>query len=159
MKSLSPLVLAATTLGLSMPAVGQDLSATATYETVTLQTGFTPDPYEVSVISGGEVDASDLGDTCDGFIADAPDVKLHYETGKGSDFPLYIYAVSASDTTLVVNGPDGSWYCDDDSGGDADPMVWFQDPQSGDYDIWLGSYEEGDNEDATLFISEISEDD
>ena len=40
-------------------------------------------------------------------------MRLNYRAGS---YPLIISVASRSDTTLVVNGPDGSWYCDDDGG-------------------------------------------
>ena len=46
-------------------------------------------------------------------MAEAPDYRLNYQAG--GNWPLHIFAQSDSDTTLAVNGPDGTWYCDDDS--------------------------------------------
>src|SRR5690606_4508404 len=63
-----------------------------------------------------------------------------------------------SDTTLVVNGPDGLWYCDDDSNGGLNPQVTFSSPRSGTYHIWVGTFNGGMTS-ATLYISEVAEDD
>jgi S1-C subfamily serine protease len=55
-----------------------------------------------------------------------------------------------------VNTPNGEWICDDDSGGNFDPLVQFDDPQSGVYDIWVGVFdEENSNPNATLYLSEL----
>jgi len=141
-------------------AVAQDYSAAPTYGAVTLTTGFTPDPNVVNVQSGGNVDASALNDrphtgNCVGNIADAPDVRLRYTAG--SQFPLIISVDSRSDTTLVVNGPDGHWYCDDDGGVNGDnPAVRFAHPASGQYDIWIGTYGASALRDARLYFSEVS---
>ena len=92
----------------------------------------------IPVQAGGNIDASRLGSPCTGFIARAPDVRLTYNAGS---LPLIISVAARADTTLVVNGPDGRWYCDDDS-GDAplNPMVRFNDPADGRYEIWIGTF-------------------
>lgn len=155
MKLVPALLLAACSLAATTAASAQDLSAPPTYETVNLTAGFPKDPYDVSVSSGGSVDASNLGSPCTGYIASAPDVRLNYESGS---LPLYIFATSDSDTTLIVNAPDGQWYCDDDSNGGLNPQVTFLKPQSGQYDIWIGTYASADFRPATLHISELARD-
>ena len=129
----------------------QDVSAKPAFGQARLSAGFDPDPYTRSITAGGSIDASKLGGECEGYIADAPDFRLNYTAG---DFELTIMAVSNSDTTLVINTPDGQWACDDDSGGDGDPAFKFGDPQAGVYDIWIGVYGEADTAEATLTISE-----
>jgi len=154
MKPLAYLLTAAATLAvLPISAYAQDTSAEPTYETVDLEAGFNNDPYTVSLSSGGSVSASTLSEDCAGFIADAPDVRLNYSAGS---LPLYVSAASEVDTTLVINAPDGQWYCDDDGNGGLDPLVWFEQPQSGQYDIWVGTYSDSSIQSATLSISEIS---
>lgn len=134
------------------PSAGPDINADPIYETVTLTSGFAPDPYIVRMSSGGANDASTLGGTCAGFIASSPDVRLNYDAGS---LPLYISASSMADTTLVVNAPDGNWYCDDDSGLGTNPRVWFQTPLSGRYEIWVGTYGEAAIHATELNISEL----
>jgi hypothetical protein len=130
-----------------------DPTADATYGDVSLITGFEPDPYSVSVLAGGSVDASELGGACVGQIATPPDLQVDYDSGT---LPLYIFASSDEDTSLVVNTPNGEWICDDDSGGNFDPLVQFDDPQSGVYDIWVGVFdEENSNPNAMLYLSEL----
>ena len=137
----------------SVPAMAQDYSAPPTYGSVNLNAGFTPDPYTVQLTSGGARPASNVSSSCRGWIANAPDFSVTYSAG--STFDLTIGAVSDSDTTLVVNGPTGRWYCDDDSGEGLNPSLTFANPSSGRYDIWVGSYREGDYASATLAISEV----
>ena len=70
---------------------------------------------------------------------------------------MIISAASNADTTLVVNGPDGSWYCDDDGGNSgANPMVRLNSPRSGRYEIWVGTYANASLQPARLHISEVS---
>lgn len=149
------LIAATAALLLVAPAAqAQDTSATATYGSVRLNSGFTPDPHSVSLTAGGSIDASTIGSPCTGSIARAPDYELTYTAGS---LPLYIYATASSDTTLVVNGPDGQWYCDDDSNGGTNPQVTFNTPRSGTYDIWVGTFG-GGTASATLNITEVAGD-
>lgn len=149
------LVAATAALLLIAPAAqAQDTSATATYGSVHLNSGFTPDPHNVNLTAGGNIDAATIGSPCRGSIARAPDYELTYSAGS---LPLYIYATADSDTTLVVNGPDGQWYCDDDSNGGANPQVTFNTPRSGTYDIWVGTYG-GGTASAVLHITELAGD-
>ena len=103
----------------------------------------------------GSIDATTLGNGCNGHIANAPDFQLTYNAGS---FPLYFSVLSDADTTLVINGPDGSWYCNDDTNG-LNPVVVFGDgggtATSGTYDVWVGTFGDS-NANATLYISELS---
>jgi hypothetical protein len=148
------LAAAAVLAGVQSPALAQDVSADPNFGTVNLRSGFTPDPRVVSVQSGGDIDAETIDPSCRGFISNAPDVRLYYDAGS---LPLIISVASSADTTLVINGPDGRWYCDDDGGVyGLNPMVRFDDPGSGRYEIWVGTYGSTANEGALLHISEIS---
>lgn len=131
-------------------AQAQDYGLNPTYGTVNLSAGFMPDPYRVDVVSGGNIDASWIRG-CVGMISAAPDVRLNYSAG---GYELFLNVASDYDTTLVVNGPDGQWYCDDDSGGGLTPGLAFYPAMSGQYDIWIGSYN-GQFENAELQISEV----
>ncbi len=145
-------VAAATLATLSAPAVAQDINADPIYETVDLAGGFPDDPYVVYLSSGGTNDASRLGSGCRGYIANAPDVRLYFDPGS---LPLIISVASRADTTLVINAPDGRWYCDDDGGEGLNPSVAFQNPMYGRYEIWVGTYGGTDLNDAELNISEL----
>ena len=110
--------------------------------------GFTPDPIRVSIYSGGPIDASRLGGGCVGMIANAPDYEFTYTAGS---FPLSFGVVSQGDTSLIINGPDGRWYCNDDAEG-LNPILSWGRPQTGSYDVWVGAV--GEAASATLLISE-----
>lgn len=135
-------------------ASAQDISATPVYGTLNLSAGFSPDPQERSLSAGGSHQTS-LGG-CDAYIySAAPDYDLNYQAGS---LPLIISATSDSDVLLLVNTPDGRWHCDDDSGEGLDPMLTFSSPQSGNYNIWVGTYSNrsGNLPAARLLISELS---
>ncbi|MDP3405242.1 MAG: peptidase S1 [Brevundimonas sp.] len=132
-------------------AAAQDASLTASYGEVRLSAGFTPDPYTVNVQAGGSINGGNLPGSCTGYIAAAPDFEVTYSAGS---FPLVFRTRSSADTTLIINGPDGRWYCDDDSYGDGDAQVRFNRPQSGTYDVWVGTFSSGSTASARLLITE-----
>lgn len=129
-----------------------DFSLDPNYGTATLRSGFTPDPHRVRLQSGGTIDASVLGGSCRGYVSRAPDYRVHYTSGR---LPLNISVQSSADTTLVINGPGGQWYCDDDGGDGLNPSIRFETPRSGQYDIWVGTYGSAQLESAILDVSEL----
>ncbi len=138
-------------------ATAQDYRQAPTYGAVALVSGFTPDPHSVSLQSGGSVNAAtSIGGQCTGFVATAPDFRLNFTTG-ANRLPLIISVASSADTTLVVNGPDGRWYCDDDGGvNGTNPALRWGTPTTGQYDIWVGTYGANTLQPAVLSISEVS---
>jgi hypothetical protein len=149
----SPPAAAGPAPGPSAGAAQPDLMADPLFGTVDLDTGFMPDPVAVQVNAGGPNNASHLGAGCAGFInAVQPDVRLNFRAGS---YPMNIYVTSQADTTLAVNLPNGQWICNDDSEG-FDPWVQVQPALSGQYDIWVGTYQPGATPPATLFISELA---
>jgi len=128
-----------------------DFNLEPNYGTVNLDTGFTPDPWTKSILAGGSVPASAARSGCEGKVSAAPDLQLTFEAG---DLDLTIKATASEDTTLLVNTPGGQWLCDDDSGGELNPMVTISDPASGRYDIWVGTYNDSMVQ-STLEISEL----
>jgi uncharacterized caspase-like protein len=106
-----------------------------TYGSVKLRAGFLPDPYAKELQAGGPLKTK-LGGV-NAHVAKAPDFSLHYTAGK---YPLTFTVKSVGDTTLLINLPDGTWVADDDSGGGLDPLLKFDKPQSGRYDIFVGTF-------------------
>lgn len=138
-------------------AGGPDFSLEPAYGAVDLVSGFTPDPHTVAISAGGAIDASVLNQPgCVGFVAQAPDFRVNWTAGSGS-LPLIFSVASDSDTTLVINDAQGNWVCDDDGGEQGlNPSVRFEAPASGQYDVWVGTYSEGELQDSTLNVSEVS---
>jgi hypothetical protein len=138
------------------PAAAQTFSADASgvFGQINLQSGFTPDPH-LTLPAGGAINARSIDPTCTGMIADRALYSLNYIAAAGNHAPLVISATSHSDTTLVIRAPDGTWHCDDDSGGDFNPSVRFETPHTGRYQIWVGVFSsESGTPDANLRISE-----
>jgi hypothetical protein len=131
--------------------VDLDTTLPAAFETIILAAGFLPDPYVSQGVSGGAFDAGQVG--CLGFVAEPPDYELNW-SGSGGGLRIYFESINNGDTTLVINGPDGMWYCADDSFGTIHPTIDFTSAPSGVYDIWVGSYYFGDNHNGALFITE-----
>ncbi|MEE2527325.1 hypothetical protein V0U79_13240 [Hyphobacterium sp. HN65] len=135
--------------------IGLNPSLASNYGSQTLQTGFVPDPVNVSIAAGGDVDVSESGlEGCWGYATAAPDYELTYAAG--NTFDLYLSATSSRDTVIIVNAPDGSWHCNDDGAEGLNPGLMFENPQSGVYDIWVGTYSSSaGTPPATLHISEL----
>ena len=134
----------------AVPAVAQDSSQSPVFGSVMLSAGFDDDPLQRRFRAGGPNNASRLPGACTGYVGTAPDFRVTYSAGSA---PLIFRSVSLADTTLVINGPDGRWYCDDDSFGDLDAEYRFNRPQSGVYDVWIGTVARGEA-DATLVVTE-----
>ena len=147
---------------LALPALAQqesparqatpDVAAQPAYGTVNLRADFSPDPHETRVETIGFRPADSLGTDCSGEIDHArPDVNLNYQAGS---FPLYISVVAQADTTLIINDPSGRWLCNDDMEG-RNPGIFIQRPESGTYNIWIGTWSARDvAKPVTLRISE-----
>jgi hypothetical protein len=144
---LTGAVLTLLVLAIPAPGLAQDASAQARHATLSLSANFTPDPQTIATSTGGDVDTSALAPECDGLIGTAPDVVLTYTAATA---PLALSVSSAADTSLVVNAPDGSWFC---STGSA---LLFGRPQSGRYAIWIASPTPATN--ATLTLSSAGPD-
>ncbi|WP_395644760.1 hypothetical protein [Terricaulis sp.] len=133
-----------------------DFSLEPAYGSVDLAAGFTPDPHTISIAAGGELDASAIqAPGCVGRVARAPDYRVNWTAGSGGR-PLIFSVASDADTTIVVNDAQGNWLCDDDGGNNGlNPAITIQNPSSGQYDVWVGTYEEGGLQDSTLNVSEL----
>ncbi len=152
MKKLA--ISAAAVLLVAGPVTAQNTTLRANFGEVSLNAGFTPDPYTVNIQAGGSRAAGDTASGCVGNVSDAPDFEVTYSAGS---LPLIFRTRSGVDTTLVINGPDGRWYCDDDNGDGVNAQVVFGKPASGTYDVWVGTYNGGVNP-ATLMVSELYSD-
>jgi hypothetical protein len=128
----------------------QDPNAKATFGSVELKAGFQNDPYVKELVAGGPIQTKLGGVTA--WVSKEPDFRLVYTAG---NFPLTIYAESKSDTTLLINLPDGTWIADDDSGGFPNPLIKIAKPKSGRYEIWVGSFKENELPKAVLKITEL----
>ena len=132
-------------------AAKPDFTLDPNYGSVRLESGFTPDPWTKSILAGGSVPTSAAKSGCEGKVSAAPDLQLNYEAGS---LDLTVMATADEDTTLLINTPNGRWYCDDDSAGSLNPKVTITNPQNGRYDVWVGTYG-SDMVQSTLKVTEI----
>ena len=122
----------------SQRTVAQDFKLKPNFGTKELKTGFLPDPFKKPLISGGNKVVTVKGVKMK--ITEAPDFRVIYKAG--DVFPLSFYVSSETDTTLLINLPNGEFIVDDDSGGNLNPLITLEKPMSGQYDIWVGSFGE-----------------
>jgi hypothetical protein len=109
------------------------------YLSLNMAAGFALDPFLVSLNGGGEVDASTVNSDCVGYINDQPVLTANWE---GTVDALRVFFYSDSDSTLVVQAPDGSYLCNDDAADNVlDPEVIVTQPVTGTYKLWIGSYD------------------
>ncbi|MBV6657847.1 MAG: hypothetical protein KI785_08780 [Devosiaceae bacterium] len=144
--------LAALALGMASTGVAQDAGLTPTFGSEDLGAGF--GSLSITIQAGGDIDATNFGAQCNGFIAEAPDFTLTYPGGAD----LAIGASSNEDTTIVVQAPDGQLYCNDDFDG-FDPQVTISGQVSGAFAVWVGTFEPIQNNtdpDADIYIGEAS---
>ncbi len=115
------------------------------FEDIVIGNEFDPDPLVVRGMSGGKIPANKLADRtetltgpCKGFFDREPDHTLQL-TSKFDYLKLQVQ--SPKDTTLMIEGPGGSW-CNDDFEGKNPGITgeWLP----GEYYIWIGSYNEDD---------------
>ena len=117
------------------PATAQDLPPTYGVYTLSMDRS---DSFNVNLQAGGPISAPQiLGPSCQGMVADAPDIRVVLEGTGQAD--MQISVTSAADTTLIVLLPNGDWYCDDDTVG-LNPAASLS-AFSGVYDIWVGTYD------------------
>lgn len=143
--------------GLAQTTEPAPAPATSAYVTVDLQAGFTLDPFLVSVNGGGGVAASTLNEACTGFVSENPVVVVRWDAeveGRQAPDEVEVFFYSDGDPTLAVQLPDGSYLCNDDSNDNLlDPQIFMPSPASGEYKIWVGSYDEGQLIPGLLVIS------
>jgi hypothetical protein len=121
------------------------------YGAISLTSGFLPDPQMRQGMSGGPIDAMSMNSSCRGHIGTSPDHVLYLNSPFNF---LRVYASSQADTTLVIRGPNGEVFCNDDTFG-FNPSVDMQGAQPGMYQVFVGSYSEGDTQPYMLGLTEM----
>jgi hypothetical protein len=140
----------------TITASAQDFTLDPHFGTVNLRAGFVPDPHVVTLRPGGSINLSQvrktIGISARGFVSSAPDVDLNYVAG---DHTLTFKVEGGNvDTVLLINDPQGRWYFNDDTNG-RDPLISFQNPTSGQYNIWVGTYGSESSGRVRLLITEL----
>lgn len=130
-----------------------DVSRAPNYGARTIAPGFTPDPIQVQVTSGGNLNvaAMNLAPGCTGFATASPDFNF---TLSANDSFLRVFVEANDDTTLIINKPDGSWVCADDTYG-TNPGIDLSNAPRGLYNVWVGSYRSAARASGTINITEL----
>lgn len=136
-----------------------------TFGATELHAGFTPDPWTQTLTAGGgsnPQNVSELGYTdavdgtpCIGFVTRSPDFRFNYTAAGMSLLRFYVQTQNGADAMLLVNDPNASWRCNDDSHGTLMPAIDFANPISGQYDVWVGTYDGTSHNPATFYITEL----
>ena len=118
---------------------------------ITLDAGFLPDPYSRNVTAGGAFTLLFCGFNWQGYVYAAPDFDLYYDAASGVSLTFYVQ--SNIDTVLLINDPSGGWQFNDNGAGGLNPSITINRPQSGTYNVWIGTHSLGVGA-AQLFITE-----
>jgi hypothetical protein len=121
----------------------------------TLNQNFNPNPLILDGVSGGNSPVNSITNiettptgSCKGYMQRQPDYEIILNAPFNS---LTMEVRSEVDTTLVITGLGGTW-CNDDYDGQPNPQIngsWAQ----GDYQIWVGSYQQNSYHPYQLRIS------
>ncbi len=123
------------------------------FGTIDLTAGFEPDPAVYRITAGGTIDLSRCFNGGEaGYVTTRPDFDLNW-FGSSSQLTIAVQ-VGGADAVLLVNAPDGSWYYSDDVRG-SDPAITFSNPQTGLYDIWIGTYDGSRRNPGRLVFTEL----
>jgi hypothetical protein len=134
------------------------LAEQANFDRLTLAQGFSPSSAIVSGQTGGSTSLpavvgkrDRLGNPCLGFGDPTPDHILELQ----ADFRNLTVAVDSggSDTTLIVEAPDGSLLCGDDTGSSRDASIADGQWPYGSYKVWVGSIDSGARHNYTLSVA------
>lgn len=123
---------------------------------VSLTTGFMPDPQTRTGVAGGTLNAMQLtsnGPGCRGHLPATPQHTMML-TGSFQNLRVMVNG-GALDTTLVIMGPDGAYRCNDDGGGNMQPLVEGA-FGPGAYQVWVGSYSSTNTGPYTIGFTELS---
>lgn len=150
------------------PAIGEllGLEPTGSPAVTFADATISPDPYVVNnVTAGGEVDIAAIngaalyvpgGVDCIGHFPAAPSFVFALPTGMPY-LRLFYTGEPDSDTNMIVQMPNGLWYCGDDSFGTLDPTVTIiGNTSSGLVRVWVGSFRAGQRPSGRLFITQGS---
>ncbi|MEI8255323.1 MAG: hypothetical protein WCJ30_06570 [Deltaproteobacteria bacterium] len=122
----------------------------ASAQVLPLDSGFQPAARALAGMSGGPYPGANVDSACRGWIPGQPQHSVITRTGFGF---LRVFVQSATDTTLVVRGANGTVYCADDTYG-LNPGLDLNALPPGRYDIFVGSYSNGTVGPYQLYVSE-----
>jgi hypothetical protein len=119
----------------SLPVLGLEATGAPTGPTLELTLAH----HELTGETDDEVDAASISGTgtCRGKIPRRPHFILRATTATH----VRLLARAQFDNVMVLRRADGSFFCDDDTGGNRNPMIEV-DLEPGDHRVWVGEYSE-----------------
>lgn len=123
------------------------IAKAANFGNLTLTPGFDSSTAVVTGATGGAYSLSSIANRdrndnpCIGFGDPTPDHIMTLE----KDFPKLKLQVNSrgNDTTLVIQGSNGTVRCGDDTGSNKDASITGTNWKAGNYEIWVGSFDAG----------------
>jgi hypothetical protein len=142
------------TVSISLPVIAD----TANFGTISLMPGFDTAKASLSGYTGGSYSLSVIANrdannkACIGFADPTPDHIIVLQ----KDFSNLKISVDSngSDTTLLVQAPNGKIYCGDDSGKRKDASVALSQLKAGNYKVWVGTFNSGTKLNYTLSVQQ-----
>ena len=132
-------------------ATALNVYAEALLEDVYLVNGFTPDPYTLLVTARGISPSPLPSAECSGYVnSSSPDITFTYEAG---DSPLTV-SILGYGTGLIIHTPGEEFKCVNVVTGGDNPAIKIDQPESGEYAVWVLSQLRNENIRAEMAISE-----
>jgi hypothetical protein len=114
-----------------------------------------PDPYAVpGSLGGGDIDIGALNEDCPGTYTAFP--SFGFTLAQPSGYLRFFFASDdpRADAALIVQMPDGIWYCNDDSFNTKQPTVdVIGNLSTGGVSVWIGSFTPGESIPGTLYVT------
>ncbi|GAB1544404.1 hypothetical protein NUACC21_70800 [Scytonema sp. NUACC21] len=135
------------------------LADTSHFGNLALSPGFAPAKGTIAGYTGGSYSLSAISNrdrnrnACIGYADPNPDHILILE----KNFSRLKIQVNTggTDTTLVIQGPDGSTVrCGDDTGRNKDASITDTNWKAGTYRVWVGTFNAGDKRNYTITLEE-----
>jgi len=134
-------------------ALELDEDAQPLYGPVSLQRGFSPDPFAIGVEGGGTAYASAYDVPC-GFTTPGPTFAFSLGGGAFETFLRVFFSPSEEGIpTMLLLTPDREWICAGYWNAGVSPVVDFDAAPSGDYLVWVGSWTPDVTIHGNLFIT------
>lgn len=131
-----------------LPAITFDPDGAPEGPTIDLDVEPHPEPVHGEVGSWQETRGVAGAESCPGYVPRLPQVLLRTSAGAA----LTLETDSPEDNVLLLRLSDGTYVCDDDSGGDRNAAVSLVVP-AGEHRVWVGSYSSGGSFPFTLDVN------
>ena len=117
--------------------------------------GAAPDPYAIpGALAGGEVDVGSANPDCPGTYTALPSFGFLLPQPTPYLRVFFVSEEANADAALIVQMPDGIWYCADDSQNSKQPVLdVIGNLSTGGVSVWVGSFTPGQSIPGTLYLT------